>query len=221
MNTFVHALVVPCLVHFRGLAELFASVDVPVRPFVIPNWDPDKRVSVAAAWNGGIRAAREAKCNVVHIVNDDVVLRPGCLVAMARALLRDPYAYLVSGWDEERDKDLDPALSHRAMYPCFTVEADFLDKTDGGFDEGFEPAYFEDDDMRYRLGLELDKPFRAGRRDFRVPAARYYHANSMTRTLMPNAVSHDQFASNRARYIMKWGGPPGEERFKTPFSFGG
>lgn len=209
-----HALVVPVLVNFRGFAELMASVDLPVRLYVIPNWIRNRRVSVAAAWNQGISMAQSEGADVVHVVNDDVVLMRGCLAAMARALDLVPEVLLVSG-TEVTTTLLN--LTERATYSCFTVRSDFLSATGGGFDEEFSPAYFEDDDMRYRLSL-LAKKKGVPWCDRRASSARYCHDRSATRRLDPSAVSDQDFSSNRDRYTLKWGGPPGQETLTTPFN---
>ena len=60
VSDYKHGLVVPTLTNFTGLAELFASVDRPVQPFVIPNWRENN--CVAASWKANL--ARRYCCTM-------------------------------------------------------------------------------------------------------------------------------------------------------------
>jgi len=217
MHSVRHALVVPTLSNHLGFTELLASVDVSVRPFVSRNYDEPHR-SVAASWNWGIRAAIDAGCDVIHVVNDDVTYLPGCMQKLAQEILFEK-ALLVSGIDHERDRDPAPGRFPHATYACFAVGRDFFDVTDGGFDEGFTPAYFEDMDMLRRLTLLAPKhPDR--RLDYMVAGAHYHHVGSATQNADPHfpVVARDQFESNRHLYVMKWGGVPGQERYDVAYN---
>lgn len=84
----------------------------------------------------------------------------------------------------------------------------------GEFDEEFAPAYFEDNDYHYRIGL-------AGMEAITYPPALFYHFASKTNleaseTGLP-MISNGMFENNRAAYARKWGGLPGQEVFKTPY----
>lgn len=212
-----HALVVPVLNHFRGACELLASIDLSCSIYLQPQWRD--RVSVAEAWNRGIAKAILDGHQYVHVVNDDVVLHPDCLWLMARAFEdieneRGVRPVLVSGCEPPREAAYGWAT--RATYACFTVDEQFFRRVPGGFDEEYYPAYFEDDDMKYRLDL-LAKKSGVPAVDHRAPEAYYDHARSQTRANDPDCVSDKQFQTNRARYMMKWGGSPGNERFTRAF----
>lgn len=79
----------------------------------------------------------------------------------------------------------------------------------GLFDEKFYPAYYEDNDYRYRMKLK----------------ALYYESLpwlqpeifrvSMSREKDPSLC--ERVPANLAYYIKKWGGHPGEETFRIPF----
>jgi len=200
------ALVVPTLSYFEGLAALFASVDVPVLPVVLDNWRHPTR-GVAASWNEGLRRASAAGCDVAVVANDDVVLHPGAIGALAQGILTGGFALLATG---SRD-------TGSAGYTLFAVEpARFLSLT-GGFDEGFRQAYFEDDDMHYRLKLLARSS--GHKAEITIEGARSTHGGSKTQLRDPNkpVVSHEQFEANRARYVRKWGCLPGHETFVRPF----
>lgn len=85
----------------------------------------------------------------------------------------------------------------------------------GKFDEEFYPAYFEDNDYAYRMklaGLEIMKV------PFMLPQV---HRVSQTME-KESGIGYDEisqgFRKNKKRYIEKWGGEPGEEKYKTPFN---
>lgn len=220
MKRFKHALVVPTLTNHRGLTELLASVDVPVLPFISRNYAEPHR-SVAASWNWGIRAAIAAECDIIHVVNDDVVYHPGCMLELGRALMLRSVV-VASGIDHTRDRDPLPGAFPHATYACFAVGRDFFEIVgEEGFDEGFYPAYFEDQDMLRRLTLLAPKyPHR--HLDTMVRGAHYDHVGSATQNADPRnpVVDRERFESNQTRYALKWGGVPGKERYATPYNEG-
>lgn len=85
----------------------------------------------------------------------------------------------------------------------------------GDFDEQFVPCYFEDNDYHYRVNL-------AGLKAITLPTAIYYHFGSKTQTEAlgegKTVSTHATFNNNRAYFMSKWGGMPGQERFKKPFN---
>jgi len=203
------ALVVPTLSYFEGLAALFASVDAPVLPVVLDNWRHPER-SVAASWNEGLERARDAACDVAIVANDDVVLAPGALAALATGILSHGTALLATGHHLKGDRG-------SCGYTLFAVEpARFLRLT-GGFDEGFKQAYFEDNDMHRRLHLLAQATGR--KTEITIESARSTHGGSKTQLRDPErpVVSHEQFRANEARYVRKWGCVPGHELFARPF----
>jgi GT2 family glycosyltransferase len=87
----------------------------------------------------------------------------------------------------------------------------------GYFDEHFYPAYFEDNDMAYRMQ-------RAGLSDFRRTDAVMFHKGSVTQFWNGEeegrVVSHEAFRRNERYYQAKWGGGPGQEKFSVPYGTG-
>lgn len=80
----------------------------------------------------------------------------------------------------------------------------------GEFDENFKIAYFEDNDFAYRLKL-------AGIEHFPTKGlAPLTFINSGS--VQKDAGLNKMFEHNRHYYIRKWGGPPGEEKYKKPFN---
>ena len=83
----------------------------------------------------------------------------------------------------------------------------------GGFDELFSPAYFEDNDMRYRLKIN-------GYQIVQVQVPTWEHKTSATLKQGNNFYKRlhwGNFHRNRKYYILKWGGPPGKEQYLHPF----
>jgi len=84
----------------------------------------------------------------------------------------------------------------------------------GEFDEGFKPAYFEDNDYHRRMKL-------AGMKAIVYPPALFYHFGSRTQNEASDKgaiVSGPMFDNNRKYYHGKWGGDPEHETFIHPFN---
>lgn len=82
----------------------------------------------------------------------------------------------------------------------------------GYLDENFFPAYYEDNDHRYRMKL-------AGYEWEYLPLE-YEHKVSSTlkrSTKIKNKNAYT-FKENNKYYHAKWGGPPGAEQYETPFN---
>jgi GT2 family glycosyltransferase len=82
----------------------------------------------------------------------------------------------------------------------------------GTFDENFRPAYFEDNDMRYRIKL-------SGLKSYIHTEAVAHHYGSQTQYADRNnpVCPPHMFEENRRYYIEKWGGQPGQEVCTTPY----
>lgn len=198
------ALIVPVLYNFDGFTKLMRSVDFPVLPIVLPNWETN--IGVAAAWNDGLEKAMGA--DVAIVVNDDVEFHSGTIAMLADALDDFDLISAVAMPDP-------PRWSEEHGFPdfaCFAVKpADFVEKF-GMFDENFYPAYFEDNDMVYRIKLG------GGRQGVHMSAG-INHPGSVTQNWGgQRVVSHEKFESNRDYYVTKWGGRPHEEIYERPFN---
>jgi hypothetical protein len=98
----------------------------------------------------------------------------------------------------------------------------FLNKDGYVFDPHFFPAYFEDNDMHYRVQLAYEdvhkqmikypNTFHTGSLEMNPQVFR----NSMTIKKDPKINSG--FGSNQTYFVRKWGGMPGHEKFKLPFN---
>lgn len=197
------ALIVPVMKNFKGFTQLIQSVTEPIVPIVLNNWDTNHGVS--KAWNRGIKAAIDKGCEYAVVCNDDVILSPGLLPKLTRRL--EGNVVLVS-----------PRNTTGVGHPrglnfwCYAIRPEsFVDRF-GTFDENFSPAYFEDDDMAYRIriagGQIVNTPFEA------------YHAVMGTQAMDPDTpvVSRDVWDRNERYYAQKWGGPGGQEKYRIPFN---
>jgi GT2 family glycosyltransferase len=203
------ALVVPVLKNFEGFTRLMASVNTDVLPIVIPNYDDN--IGVSASWNEGLRRAKEAPVDYVLVVNDDIVLEPMCINTLYIAMRYHPEIDLLTAVNTRDFPEQGSGDPNEPDYSCFMVRPDFTDKF-GEFDENFTPAYFEDNDMYYRVEL-------GGGTQRKSLAARMYHSGSVTQNWGGKPfVTSQMFEANRAYYVAKWGGRPGEETYREPFN---
>lgn len=179
----------------------------------------DYNLGYSAGNNAGIKAARG---EVIVLLNQDTVVRPGWLAAIV-----DPFSkpsvgivgckllypnsskfqhaggYLNSdealprhfGWGEEDNGQYDvPIEPDFVTGAAFAMHRRVLEKL-GPLDEGFHPAFFE----------EIDYCYRARRAGFRIvyqPAAVSYHYE--TTTLPPDSYERaSAFQRNRIRFILR------------------
>lgn len=206
-------LIVPVYRNFEGFTRLMGSVDYPVVPLVHPNYIHNEGVS--AAWNSQLEHAADINCDVALVVNDDVTFTfAGTVYKMVNAIRHMGFD-LVSGINALDTVEADfqggyPTDQH-PDFSCFAVQPESFLAKFGRFDEGFTPAYFEDNDMHYRLTLSNAKVAR-------LRYAPHHHQVSVTQNWGgERVVSHERFRGNQAYYELKWGGTPGNETFTRPF----
>lgn len=199
----------------------------------------EERWSCAKSWNYGIKDAWERGMDYVVVLNNDVLLHPDAIDQMInrfeKSIIsgditkeindRQHPVGMVTAMDVRGEcpipadifikKSEDYQLVAEAEHPNFS--AFMLSKqcwdVVGEFDEGFKPAYFEDNDYHRRMTL-------AGMKALVYPPAMFYHFGSRTQNealagavIVPGPV----FEENKKYYHGKWGGGPGEDRFDHPF----
>jgi len=116
-----------------------------------------------------------------------------------------------------KEEEVDEFLTKykRDMYVCtqdfsaFILPKNTFEKV-GGFDEGFYPAYYEDNDYRYRMRL-LNLSV------VETPLLNPYVYNS-SKTMEKDLSIKPLVEKNKKRYIQKWGGLPKNEKFRKPFN---
>ena len=122
--------------------------------------------------------------------------KPGHLKRLANRLM-EPFTAILC--DESQN-----GYSAMAFKPELLYEIGYLD-------ENFFPAYYEDNDHRYRMKL-------AGL-EWEYFPLEYEHIVSATIKRDPVLMAKNQktFKENGRYYIEKWGGMPGQEKYLTPF----
>lgn len=206
----IPALIVPVLNGPDLLAEMLASVDVPVGLTVIIDngqgvaddvapgaWHVrlPHNLGVAASWNLGMKLAPDAPWWA--IVNHDVVFAPGDLERLAAQVEAEPGTL----WTTDG-------------MAAFAISAQVLARV-GYFDENYHPAYVEDCDYERRCEL-AGVPIEA-------VSHRLRHRSSST-IAAPQYRDHNArtFGTNVDYHREKWGGGPrGGEHLTTPFGRSG
>lgn len=188
--------------------------------------------SLAAVWNKALRCAWEAGADRAFVVNNDVRLHPDTFAVLSE-VLDTAHAWFVSAVSV-REGQYDPAIDLRAglgtvtesrhdgMKPqgysyggpdfsCFVISRQCHEWFQ--FDEGFIPAYHEDNDYHRRLQLAG-----FGEKIFGVNVP-FLHYGSGTLNANPTLREGwgPKFAACQAYYTRKWGGLPGCEIYQTPF----
>ena len=156
-------------------------------------YKPNKNLGVAKSWNIILDKAVELGYPRVLILNDDVYLGKH----------RKDVEQLIETYYHAD-------LIHSTKNFCSFIMTTFAYKMYGGFDEDFFPAYFEDNDFKYRLKINGGYSTETEQLDPEV------YRNSMS--IKKDIDLNNNFQKNEKRYIEKWGGLPSEETFKTPFN---
>lgn len=230
MNKLNTTLIVPTLTRFDLLKRLLASVDKlkrkPDRIIVIDNSNgqlPDikgveivkaSNLGVAQSWNLGlsmcedlaVKSDIDSNNDIAIICNDDNILKNEAIAEIEKLAIQNedhPFFGSAGGGFS--------FFAMRVKKAIFTV---------GYFDEGFYPAYYEDNDYHYRMKLQgLD--FICSDLELYELGVDGQGSQTLNSTLTPDIIRNyinAGFSSNQYRYICKWGGMPDRERFKTPFN---
>lgn len=206
------ALIVPVLNQFELFTNMISTVDYPVKPYIIRNWE--NNIGVAAAWNQGIRRATKDGYRYAMICNDDVLFEPEAIkkafdcLQNTDATIVSPNFCVPSRDGMEMYFKRDEGVIESIHWSCIIVDMYQLVESCGWFDENFFPAYFEDNDMYYRMHL-------AGLKHYLTTEKGFYHKQSATSGAV---VTQDLWNFCEGYYKYKWGGPPGEELYEHPFN---
>lgn len=219
--------VVPCLSQFRLAVDALVSVKVKEgnswQPYIIPNYRDNN--CVAKSWNIGTKEAIYDGCDYILVINDDILLAPFTVDDLVEHMEKDPDIALLSGTDYKNRfsnahdiltstrLDCTPEILPAPDFACFMLRPSAFMEI-GDFDEGFRPAYFEDDDYCRRIVLHPVWKI------VRSQNAAFFHHGSQTQNNTEGGpvVPSPRFEINRAYYREKWGGEPGFERWSVPFN---
>jgi GT2 family glycosyltransferase len=156
-----------------------------------------RNLGVAASWNLGARWAWRRGHDAVLLVNDDIELvDPETLQRFRTAVDGEP-------------RSLYFLVGRGFGVGCLTRTV--WDEV-GPFDEGFWPAYHEDNDFHRRARLRGIPA-----RDIEGESAHYGSATIRVDTAF-EALNRRTFPLTQERYIRKWGGLPDQETFDRPWN---
>jgi GT2 family glycosyltransferase len=170
------------------------------------------QVPLAKSWNNGIYQAMNDGCDYIIIANDDVLYAPFTIDSAVELMESDQAIDLLGFMDatdtfsdpfeitfaEKNDKFKSSSLAPDPVYPkdlfsLVMIRNNFLSKF-GTFDENFDPAWWEDTDMLYRLHLLGGKVFIS-----RIPFIHLRHQTTKKLTIPINSLKSQQY------YEKKWG----------------
>lgn len=215
--------VIPVMSQYKLALEAVDSIrtEHPHQIFIQRNYN--NNIGVAGAWNCGTDLAIRSNCDIIFILNDDIILGQETVDHMVDLIQADDSIGVLTACDYRNTKTAqevyDMPNPHHEVdildapdFACFAIPSWAVDVM-GWFDPKFFPAYFEDNDYVYRTLL-------AGKRPVRSQNSPFFHYGSRTQnqTNIAPVVPPPVFEANRAYYQSKWGGWPGKEKYKTPFN---
>lgn len=165
---------------------------------------PGNNLGVASSWNYGLRQFRNKEDYPwTLILNDDIVLDTNQIQKIKKELE-----------SQFSDKALVVGTFYWSVFAINQLNCPLeLFINDGDiFDGSFYPAYFEDNDLAYRISLINPHLAYYGWYGMKPSIER----NSMT--IKKNPSLNNNFHNNKIRFIQKWGGAPTTEQFKDPFN---
>lgn len=156
--------------------------------------------SVAGAWNDAIELCYNDYEEICIIMNQDVEVGKHCINELSINC-----ETILAARTKEGEPD----------FALFAVNPQWIKETFGTlrpFDEGFEGAYFEDNDFKYQCKLKgIEIP--TIELDFK-----HFGSSVVKLDLEAQKENEQRFRKNHIRYINKWGGIRGGETYKTPFN---
>jgi GT2 family glycosyltransferase len=164
------------------------------------------RISVAQAWNEGLKMAMmDPEFEYAIILNNDVVLEPNYVDRIVKFHLDHPDYYAITGLDTHNfQKQEGHVEDGKISFGATLMTKACLQKV-GYFDEQFVQAYFEDNDYHERLR-------QAGNKCCLVCDICFYHHGSrwLNEGASPSErTKHDDnFRNNREYFLRKWGHLP-------------
>jgi len=203
-------LIVPTMLKFELFMKMIASIDYPIKPYIIDNSSENR--GVASSWNEGIKRAMADNYKYAIISNDDIEFINGTIEALINgiqavdAITISPNSRLLG-----RDSNFfypNAGYIKGSEYACFIVNMENMLSSAGKFDQNFYPGYYEDNDMNYRIKL-------SGGSEFIDTEVGIIHHGSSTGS---EVISHERWLELEKYYISKWGGKPREEVWTTPYN---
>lgn len=158
---------------------------------------------VAVGWNQLIKMALEWGATKILICNNDIAFGPHTIDGMVEAYdkLRQsiPETVMVTATNHTKNPHELAKIGQKWDYhehpdfSCFMITKETIDRV-GLFCEDYDPAFFEDNDMHWRILL-------MGYKAFGTDWAPYSHIASRTRHGNPNLVTHENFRRNKIAFF--------------------
>lgn len=163
-----------------------------------------RNIGLPAVWNYALRRFADW----LVLPGDDVVFHNDTLAGMLATADAHPEALIVSPAHitSPRDDQMSP-------WSFFLQRAASVSLV-GLYDEEFYPLYFADNDYAYRMQLA---GIGAGVCRANVTAGHWGSATLKATEGPALEHHHATFRTCKQRYVAKWGGEPGRERFTRPF----
>lgn len=177
---------------------------------------------VARAWNKGIEIGFARGATYCLVINLDITFHSLFIHNLVECARSYPDAIAWSGQSRKKlstleSDPLDGEPIEGLEFCAFMIDRR-LPEVVGPFDEIFKPAYHEDADMAYRVGLQ-------GLTMLRTPKAPFFHFENITyqsAIMLRDEEYIERFKSavdgTQKLYEEKWGGPPGSEQFRVPYN---
>jgi hypothetical protein len=213
-------LVIPVLNNFDQALDLIFSAKTKheLKIYIRPQYR--YQVPLAAAWNKGFNDAVRDGCDFIIIANDDTLFAPQSIDQAVEEFASLEEKYVLYGFRETKnsfsepfeicmtDSSTDYNFSESELFSSFMVKKDFFERC-GSFDENFDPCWWEDNDMHYRIILLGYEEYRSN-----TP---FVHIGSQTTKKMNlpiNSLKSGEY------YLRKWGSQNRTlvEQYKTPYN---
>lgn len=220
-STFKVGLVIPILNNFDQAIDLIYSAKTKkheLKVYIQPQYR--YQLPLAQAWNNGMKQAITDGCDYIIIANDDTLFAPWSVDAWVDAMNKesenivltaplhvadtfdDPFEIVFS------DEDTEYKYVEKELFSMVMVRANFYEEC-GWFDENFDPCWWEDNDMHYRitlLGFNIKK--------YEIP---YIHLGNQTTKKLTKPINS---VKSGEYYLKKWGSQNRNliERYKTPYN---
>lgn len=168
----------------------------PVNTIIINN---PTNFGVAKSWNQGIHHFNKTNYDWLLFLNDDIDIFNNQLINIKDYLQLHNDKYLIIG---------------TYFWSIFAISRTCIQALNNEyFDEQFFPAYFEDNDFCYRICTQHGPNLLLNAIGALEPKVK---RNSMT--IKKDKTLNNNFDTNKSKYIKKWGGIPGKEKFTKPYN---
>lgn len=158
---------------------------------------------VSFGWNQLIRIALEWGATKILICNNDIVFGPNTIDGLVESFrkIKDevPETVMVTAANKTKNpsnlSSIKPVWNYHEHpdFSCFMIEPQTVEKV-GMFCEDYKPAFFEDNDMHWRILM-------MGYKAFTSDMAPYSHIASRTRFENPNIVDHYKFRGSKIAFF--------------------